>query len=376
MSIILTGALGLILVSFTVPDALRAQADAEVPHQHMWEQYCFDCHQCKSPTKEEPCLKGCPYTGVTEAPLRSAAEQYPDIILINQLAELYAPVRFTHKAHADMSNMGQGCAECHHNSQSGKIPGCGECHQPGTDVVNLKQPGLKGAYHRQCLTCHKDWSHKNACDFCHAPVEVEGAGTEMLTAIRPAVPTPQVEANVRFVYPTDYAAAPVVTFPHQEHDRAFGLACVDCHTGVGCVECHDVNRTALASIDRTRSCFSCHGEENCGICHDSRERRSTYHAVPANWALGSRHDKLNCEECHGPTRNSTTPSSACGSCHTNWGIGNFDHSDAGLRLTSGHEELDCESCHRDELYARQPECSDCHDDLTYPEYLPGERLSN
>ena len=38
---------------------------------------------------------------------------------------------------------------------------------PTRATVDLRQPSLKGAYHRQCINCHLDWSHENACGFCH-----------------------------------------------------------------------------------------------------------------------------------------------------------------------------------------------------------------
>ena len=71
------------------------------PHAHdgmdspQDSDYCAGCHACDKPTKDNPCLLGCPrHEGKF---LREhVVDLGPDIILIDQLANLYKPVIFAH----------------------------------------------------------------------------------------------------------------------------------------------------------------------------------------------------------------------------------------------------------------------------------------
>lgn len=91
----------------------------------------------------------------------------PDEVLINEIEKEYWPVQFSHRLHAEMTAMDRGCQDCHHFQEVGGITACKNCHPPHIADENLEQPGLKGAYHRQCLGCHQDWSHDTQCDICH-----------------------------------------------------------------------------------------------------------------------------------------------------------------------------------------------------------------
>jgi len=94
----------------------------------------------------------------------------PEIITLDILSKRYGPVEFSHGYHADMAG---DCASCHHHSPEGTTPACGECHEPITvyhydparEGPNL---GLKGAYHGQCMGCHKEWgTGPVGCTDCH-----------------------------------------------------------------------------------------------------------------------------------------------------------------------------------------------------------------
>ncbi len=61
------------------------------------------------------------------------------------------------------------CQGCHHNSPEDlKPPKCASCHnQPDTDT-NPLMPGLRGAYHQQCIGCHQAMNiEKTGCTDCH-----------------------------------------------------------------------------------------------------------------------------------------------------------------------------------------------------------------
>lgn len=64
------------------------------------------------------------------------------------------------------------CQGCHHNSPGAVTPPkCGSCHGKAFNEKNLAMPGLKGAYHRQCMGCHDQMEmakpDKLECASCH-----------------------------------------------------------------------------------------------------------------------------------------------------------------------------------------------------------------
>ena len=100
----------------------------------------------------------------------------PETITLDILSKRYGPVEFSHGYHADMAG---DCASCHHHSPKGTTPACGECHEP--IIVYHYDPaqggpnlGLKGAYHGQCMDCHKEMeSGPMGCTDCHEKVANE-----------------------------------------------------------------------------------------------------------------------------------------------------------------------------------------------------------
>ncbi|MFC1619510.1 cytochrome c3 family protein [Candidatus Neomarinimicrobiota bacterium] len=353
---------------------LAAQQEQSTPHEHLWDQYCFDCHQCEDPTPENPCLKGCPFSALDMKSAGFPSLSGPDVMVIDELVDLYEPVVFAHKLHANMSNMGQGCGQCHHYSLPDNVPACTECHRSQVDAANMIQPSLKGAYHRQCLGCHASWDHTGGCSFCHAPKDVSKKG--IMAGEKPLeVPPSRIKTPPSFVYQTTYAAAPVVNFHHQEHTLQFGVNCVNCHSGEDCAYCHQSEVAIASDINRTASCFSCHNQDNCGFCHNTVEQPNFRHIASSGWNLGDEHEDLQCAACHGTMRNFTTPQGECGECHTNWSVGNFDHRVTGILLDMDHGEFECEVCHQDVLYKQSPNCEECHDpDISYPKFIPGTRV--
>ena len=66
----------------------------------------------------------------------------------------------------------------------------------------------------------------------------------------------------------------------------------------------------------------------------------------------------------------------CTSCHKNFIDGKLDHKVIGLALSENHLELECNNCHKNGNFVQAPECSMCHDDKSYPAYLPGKKVKN
>jgi hypothetical protein len=94
----------------------------------------------------------------------------PETITLDSISQVYGPVKFSHAQHADIAG---DCAKCHHHSAKGSTPACGECHESiivyHYDVAKRNPNlGLKGAYHGQCMGCHKKMeSGPMGCTDCH-----------------------------------------------------------------------------------------------------------------------------------------------------------------------------------------------------------------
>ena len=95
-----------------------------------------------------------------------AAADSPDTVTLDSIVKLYGPVSFTHSAHVGYAGK---CEKCHHHAEPGVYVGCKECHtgKPITDRASSPM-GLKGAYHAQCMNCHKEMgSGPMGCTDCH-----------------------------------------------------------------------------------------------------------------------------------------------------------------------------------------------------------------
>ncbi len=333
---------------------------------------CAQCHTCDAPTVENPCLAPCPRHGGHFYGDHTAGEG-PDVVVIDQLAALYRPVVFAHKLHARMADMNGGCTNCHHYSeQSGEIPPCRECHAPDRQEVDLRMPALKGAYHRQCINCHLDWSGENSCNFCHEQAEDGGAQPAHDPTDIMGVPHPKIEAVPTYTYQTTYTKGPVVTFHHADHVDLFGQDCVDCHRGDSCKRCHHGETpTAARSLDHVASCYTCHAERDCGFCHRQTSMPRFDHARSTGFDPDVYHKGKTCQECHSTPDHFRTPTGRCDDCHIHWEVGSFNHAVTGLALDEIHVEVDCASCHTTGNYNEKPSCSECHDEPMLPQRWPG-----
>lgn len=95
----------------------------------------------------------------------STSSKGPETVTIDSLLDKYEPVAFSHQFHTEAVD---DCARCHH-TPPGETLACSDCHGAPFDPEDLSKPGLKGAYHRQCLGCHRDAdSGPTGCTDCHA----------------------------------------------------------------------------------------------------------------------------------------------------------------------------------------------------------------
>jgi hypothetical protein len=374
--VLLIVAVSLVLCGFAIGQTGHPQTSNKDVSEKTFMAPCNDCHVCDKPTTENPCLQRCPRHDF-EMVAKHSPDEGPDVLIINDIENQYHPVIFSHSAHAHMSEFGTGCMECHHYTPPGEIPPCIECHSvEGVNPNNLRQPGLKGAYHRQCLKCHRDWSHDTACEFCHARKRPEEIGTKIKVtqedikkAKRPLISLPE-----RKVYKTKMEDGPYVTFFHEQHARLYGLSCEDCHIHQDCGTCH-TPPTERPPGQKTFSehhepCFECHGDAPCQQCHLKKETEGFTHAK-TGWPLNRFHNKLSCDSCHPKGQRIARLNTGCTSCHRDWTTENFNHGQiVGVVLGDIHKELECSACHLDNRFDKKPTCNECHEGYVYPEMEP------
>ena len=371
------------LTAWTQPPAMPKEPDVGAASP---APACGDCHTCDAPTHEDTCLQPCLRMSRTAIAGQLADGTPPDVVILNELEDLYLPVPFDHKGHADMAQMTQGCAVCHHYTPEGATyPACKSCHEVAPERRDIRRPGLKGAYHRQCMSCHREWSHTTACGICHPPKAGLGQSAEALRTptpddivgrLHPPIPEPDTE-----IYQTAYQATQgtKVIFRHKEHTHRFGLKCVECHREDNCLRCHEEGRKheqRTKSLDEHHQpCFSCHQGATCDRCHweQDRPKPGPFDHTSTGWPLERYHGDVGCRDCH-----SAVPFIArdrnCQVCHQTWAPGVFDHGITGQPLNEAHAEFDCVSCHIDRRFDLPPTCDECHDedeDIAFPARRPG-----
>src|SRR5690606_25262379 len=261
-----------VIWGFLILSALAFAQDKKIKTHTQQQVNCKTCHTCDVPTKQNPCLVECPRTEMVT--VHQPADQSPDIIKIDQLKNKYQGVTFSHRIHAQMSEMSGGCAGCHHFNTAGPILACSDCHAEERKRDDLSKPDLQAAYHRQCINCHKEWSHSTDCNSCHLP-----KGTQLTQKKIKSKNHPDVKQPEMLVFETDYNKGKLVTFYHDEHTKLFGADCVSCHQKENCTRCHDksVNKKPVSSMipvklkksasEQHQPCFKCHENDSCTKCH-------------------------------------------------------------------------------------------------------------
>lgn len=151
---------------------------------------CRVCHGGSRRSAEEPppLQAGSPQLAVLGA-LPASSDDFPEKVKIDVLADTYegsemphlkivsrldTPIRSSTLARQFHGTVEAMCAGCHHHSPVGeRPPRCSACHGE-TAAATLDKPGLKVAYHRQCVGCHVAMHiAKQGCTDCHASKEVE-----------------------------------------------------------------------------------------------------------------------------------------------------------------------------------------------------------
>ncbi len=349
---------------------------------------CKTCHTCDVPTKKNPCLVPCPRSEMVT--INQSPDQAPEVEVLKELSSRYMPVVFSHKLHAQMSQMSGGCGTCHHYNTVGPIQPCINCHETSRKRADISKPDLEAAYHRQCINCHREWSHSNDCTSCHAlknkneSISIASYVKKMTGKSHPALVEPK-----KIVYETNYNKGKIVTFFHNEHINLFGAKCIDCHRDENCTKCHDKNKTTnvqqiysdvpikihKSKEEHHKPCFSCHQDDKCSLCHKDKSMAPFNHAISTGWALNRFHENLTCEKCHGSSTKFVKLNNDCNNCHKDFVAGKFDHKVTGLKLSENHKDLDCNECHKEKNFTKTPTCENCHDDKSFPKDKPGTEVN-
>lgn len=332
---------------------------------------CARCHACPQPTPREPCLRTCPRPDPLASVARSAL---PDVVILDDLVDLYVPVRFAHRAHAQMSDLDAGCATCHHHTPPGDPhPACRNCHPREVIHEDLAQPGLKGAYHRQCLNCHTEWDRDVSCEVCHekragGPLHGSGMGANPHSTRKP------VAMQSVILFETNYRGGDRVPFHHRNHSELYESDCAACHREQSCSSCHVQDRVLHpmgepSRVDLHDTCFRCHRPErdpchpanSCLHCH-GRKPDDVFEHRAVGWELKRYHARLTCGVCHGSWTAGGRPERDCASCHPEgFERAGFRHETVGVALDATHAEASCDDCHA-AGFGPPPGCGGCHDD--------------
>jgi hypothetical protein len=321
---------------------------------------CSDCHTCEHPSKAHPCLKAiCPRH---EAMEDLEAGLGPATVILDELENLYAPVNFDHKAHAEMVKLSGGCEICHHfTPPNQEHPACIDCHPTSIIHEDLAQPGLKGAYHRNCMSCHQEWDVDTACEICHEK-KVPGQATVVHTESH----YQPIALEELLLFATGYAEGDTVPFHHRNHSVMYERDCSECHQEQSCTRCHVQGRELHPMGEPTETdfhdtCYGCHHEEPCSDCH-GRDADDLFEHADTGWPLKVYHSNLHCRGCHGEKGQFKKLTPVCENCHPKgWRPDTFDHQQTGVALGDVHGELECEHCHVDGA-GEAPSCDGCHDD--------------
>ena len=169
------------------------------------EPECAGCHSLLTPPPGDAACARChngPPAGTATAdlpaapaaavatPLPQTSDDFPENLTIDVLVADYAASEFPHQQmvaalfeHVSASPLATRfhgttealCSGCHHQSPIGaRPPPCRSCHADTAEPGNDK-PGLRAAYHRQCIGCHQQMGIKEVgCVDCHAVANKEG----------------------------------------------------------------------------------------------------------------------------------------------------------------------------------------------------------
>ncbi len=325
---------------------------------------CEPCEPCNCPAPSEvakavPAAEAQADTGAPEVEL-------PDECRLYHLADQYEPTIFSHTNHVEYAD---NCETCHHHSsQVEAAPPCRECH--GVTSGDLRLPGLKGAYHRQCMNCHREMGAGPLdCEGCHAKADGAVSRDPYALALE-AVGDEILLGHLAL----DFGG---VRFKHRLHVEVTD-ACNECHhhekgyeKTPPCRECHNT-RSELKQAYHEQ-CLGCHrttsakrqarvedllaGVEKARAEGRTEEVETLRKRVEQERERGA--SPLSCKDCHLPKK--APKSMDLGHVAKLFGPVPFDH--------AGHVQAAafCTDCHHtNKNYEVFQPCRSCHGDDDHP----------
>jgi len=269
----------------------------------------------QAPPPECPACPACPAAEIPLAPASQAdgkqennpEETVPEECSLYHLVDQYEAVPFDHTGHEDYAD---DCETCHHHASGVEhTPPCRECH--GETSGDLRKPGLKGAYHRQCMNCHREMdAGPMGCEDCHPKLE-DAAPPDKEQLALAAVPDTLRLGHLSVAYTG-------VDFAHKLHVELTD-GCVICHhrskeveVAPPCRECHNTPQKLQNAYHE--QCLGCHKTLNI-----RRQKELDARLAPRAAAEKSGDEKmaaeygdklerfmdqggspLNCRDCHAP----------------------------------------------------------------------------
>ncbi len=276
-------------------------------------------------------------------------------------SDLYAPVRFMHLKHAAVIG---DCTKCHHyrpeDPNAPEIVKCSACHQKPFNPDMPERPGLKAAYHRQCMECHKTVDKGPVdCIGCHGknvpdhsklvklpdhpdPITVtkecirchDNAARDMLKS-----------AHWLWRGPSPYTVGKEKRFNLGKGTNTINNFCISVASNwPRCTSCHAGYGWKDASFD-----FNDKTKIDCLVCHDTTQKYSK--APPA---AGMPYEQIDLKEI---AKHVGKPSrKTCGDCHFRGGGGDaVKHGDMNgvlyyptrnCDVHMGGMDFQCHECHK------------------------------
>ena len=126
----------------------------------------------------------------------------PDVVVLDKLEHLYSSVEFDHAYHLDIDDdctychhhtvgippTNEKCYKCHNSENVLDSVACSNCHsdepfsaeylrvkEAKKDTYHIDKPGLRAAYHLNCLKCHVEMAGPSDCEGCHERTELGNA---------------------------------------------------------------------------------------------------------------------------------------------------------------------------------------------------------
>ncbi len=323
---------------------------------------------CRRPPEACPRCPSCP--SVESAPMAAAAadgkpennpeETVPETSSLYHLVDQYEAVTFDHSGHEDYA---EGCETCHHHaSRVEHTPPCRECH--GETSGDLRKPGLKGAYHRQCMNCHREMGEgPMGCEDCHRK-RAGAAKPDQEQLALAAVPDRMRLGHLA----QEYAG---VDFAHKLHVELTD-DCGTCHhhsKGVEvappCRECHNTPQELKNAYHE--QCLGCHQSscqqrqerlqklrhERIDATSKDNEKKARAYGTKLERLMDQGGSPLNCRDCHAPR---VAPKSvSLNHIKATHGPVDFDH-----EMHIGTAKF-CTDCHHSHTgYGPFKSCRSCH----------------